>query len=45
MDFLEYMLWKLGALAVIAFLLGFFNLLPGQGRRDKQAGGQDRKED
>ena len=36
MEFTDYMLWKLGGLMLIAFLLGCFNLLPEQEGTSKQ---------
>ncbi len=36
MEFTDYMLWKLGGLCLLAFLLGCFNLLPEEEQSEKQ---------
>ncbi len=36
MEFLDYMLIKLGGLCLLAFLLGCFNLLPEEEQSEKQ---------
>jgi len=41
MEITDYMLWKLAGLALIAFLLGCFNLLPEQGDSSKPPPGDD----
>jgi hypothetical protein len=33
MDYIEFKLWKLGALVLLAFVMGCFGLLPTEGRR------------
>jgi hypothetical protein len=36
LEYIEFKLWKLGILIVIAFLIGAFNLLPRLARREQE---------
>lgn len=43
MSFIEFMLWKGGAMCLVAFLLGCFNLLPTQEQSEQSAKPPDAK--